>query len=109
MCKGYVLKTRYGVYGARKSFENTPEWEKFKNLENIIEWSDKMTVVKIIEVLGASEKSWDDAVQQALDRTAETISNIVGIDVLGYSASVKNKKIVEYKADVKIAFLVNPE
>ncbi|MBU6996272.1 MAG: dodecin domain-containing protein [Theionarchaea archaeon] len=68
-----------------------------------------MSVVKIIEVMGASEKSWDDAVQRALDRTAETVDNIVGIDVLGYSGSVKNRKIVEYKADVKIAFLVNPE
>lgn len=72
-------------------------------------WSDRMSVVKIIEVMGASEKSWDDAVQRALDRTAETVDNIVGIDVLGYSGSVKNRKIVEYKADVKIAFLVNPE
>ena len=41
-----------------------------------------MSVVKIIELIGSSEKSWEDAVQEAL-REAKTVENIVGIDVLG--------------------------
>lgn len=67
---------------------------------------DTMSVVKIIEVLGTSEKDWNDAIQTALDETAKTVNNIVGIDVIGMSGRVENNKIVEYKADVKVAFVV---
>ncbi|MGC8812250.1 MAG: dodecin family protein [Candidatus Aenigmatarchaeota archaeon] len=65
-----------------------------------------MTVVKIIEVIGTSEKSWEDAVQKALERASKTVRNITGIDVLGLKCVVKNNKIVEYRANMKIAFVV---
>lgn len=65
-----------------------------------------MSIAKVIEVMGSSEKSWEDAVENALKETSKTIENIVGVDIIGYSATVKNNKIVEYKADVKIAFTV---
>jgi hypothetical protein len=65
-----------------------------------------MSVVKIIELIGSSEKSWEDAVQEALREAAKTVENIVGIDVLGCKAKVKDNKIVKYKARVRIAFAV---
>ena len=65
-----------------------------------------MPVVKIIELVGSSENSWEDAVQEALREAAKTVENIVGIDVLGHKAVVKDNKIAKYKAHVKIAFAV---
>ena len=65
-----------------------------------------MTVVKVIEVIGASEKSWEDAVREALERASKTIRNIRGIDVKGLKAVVRENKIVEYRAHLKIAFVV---
>jgi flavin-binding protein dodecin len=65
-----------------------------------------MSIAKVIEVIGESEKSWDDAIQTALDESAKTVNNIVGIDILGMSGKVKGNKIIEYKANVKVAFLV---
>lgn len=65
-----------------------------------------MTVVKIVELIGSSPKSWEDAVQVALKRAAKTVRNIRGIDVLRLKAVVRNNKIVEYRANVKIAFVV---
>lgn len=65
-----------------------------------------MDIVKVIEVIGASEKGWNDAIQTALDEAAKTVNNIVGIDVLGINGKVENNKITEYKANVKVAFLV---
>ena len=62
--------------------------------------------VKILELIGSSEKSWEDAVQEALRDAAKTVRNIVGVDVLGFKADVKNGKIARYKAHVKIAFTV---
>jgi len=67
---------------------------------------DFMTVVKILELVGSSENSWDDAVQEALAEAAKTVKNIVGIDVLGYKAEVENNKIAKYKAHVRVAFTV---
>ena len=65
-----------------------------------------MTVAKIIEIVGASEVSWEDAVKKALERTSKTIRNIKGIDVLGFKAVVRDNKIVEYRAHLKISFVV---
>lgn len=65
-----------------------------------------MSVVKILELVGSSEESWEDAVQEALRQAAKTVENIIGIDVLGYKGEVKDNKIVKFKAHVKIAFIV---
>ncbi len=65
-----------------------------------------MSVIKIIELIGSSEKSWEDAVQEALREASKTVKNIVGLDVLGHKADVRDNKIVKYKAHVKIAFAV---
>ena len=65
-----------------------------------------MSIAKVIEVIGESEKGWDDAIQTALNEAGKTVNNIVGIDILGMSGKVENNKITEYKANVKVAFLV---
>ena len=65
-----------------------------------------MAVVKIIELIGISEKSWENAVQHAIDEAKKTIRNISGVDVIKWTAEVKDGKISNYKANVKIAFLV---
>jgi hypothetical protein len=65
-----------------------------------------MAVIKVIEVIGTSEKSWEDAVQNALARASKTVRNITGIDVLGFKGVVRDNKIVEYRANLKIAFVV---
>ena len=63
-------------------------------------------VVKVIELIGISSKSHEDAVAQAVQRTAKTVKNITGVDILGQTAEVKDGKITEYRANVKIAFVV---
>jgi dodecin len=68
-----------------------------------------MTVVKIIELIGSSPKSWDDATKNALAEAALTIKNIKSVYVKSCKAKVENNKIVEYRALVKIAFIVQRE
>ena len=65
-----------------------------------------MSVVKVIELVGSSDKSWQDAVDNAVRRAAKTVRNIRGVDVLGWTGKVNGDKIVEYRADVKISFVV---
>jgi len=63
-------------------------------------------VVKIVEVLGVSSMSFEDAIQQGVSRASRTVKNITGVDVLGQTAEVKDGKITEYRVDMKLAFVV---
>ncbi len=65
-----------------------------------------MAIVKIIELIGSSSKSWDDAAKNALAEAAKTVKNIKSIYVKKCNAKVEKNKIVEYRAVVKIAFIV---
>ena len=66
-----------------------------------------MTVVKIVELIGNSPNSWEEAAKNAIDEAAKTVRKIKGIDVKRFTAKVKENKIVEYRAVVKIAFVVD--
>jgi flavin-binding protein dodecin len=68
-----------------------------------------MAVVKIIELVGSSTKDWEDATKNALAEAAKTVRNIKSIYVKRCNAKVENNKIVEYRAVVKIAFVVQRE
>lgn len=65
-------------------------------------------VAKVIEIIGSSDKSWDDAAQVALNEATKTIHGITGIEVTNTTAKVDptTGKITEYHSIVKIAFRV---
>ena len=65
-----------------------------------------MAVVKIIEIIGSSPISWEAAAANAVKTAAETVRNIKGVHVKRCTAKVEKDKIVEYRTDVKIAFVV---
>lgn len=64
-------------------------------------------VVKVVELIGQSTDSWDDAVKNAVQRASETLDNITGVEVLNQTADISNGELVEYKVNVKLAFGVN--
>lgn len=67
-----------------------------------------MAVIKIIELVGESSESWEDAVRQAVREASRTVRNISGVEVLNWTGSVAdNGDIADYKADVQIAFRVD--
>jgi flavin-binding protein dodecin len=66
-----------------------------------------MAVVKIIEVVGTSSESWDDAVKNALQGAKETLHGLSGIEVVSQTATVRDGEIEEYRATVKLAFKVD--
>jgi dodecin len=63
-----------------------------------------MAAVKIIELIGTSSKSSDDAVQQALTEARTSLRNIKAVDVV--STGLRGDKLDEWRAHVRIAFLV---
>lgn len=66
-----------------------------------------MTVVKIIELVGESKSSWEDAVQNAVSDASKSVDGITGVEIYNLTANIDSGKIVEYKANVKVAFGVN--
>ncbi len=68
-----------------------------------------MPVVKVLELVGTSNKDWSDAANQAVREASPRVKNIVGVEVLNWTANVKDGAITEYKADVKVAYLDDPQ
>ena len=63
-------------------------------------------VAKIIEIVGSSDKSWQDAAQAALDEAKKTVHGITGVEVGDMTAKVdpSNGNVTEFHTTVKIAF-----
>ncbi|WKN30015.1 dodecin family protein [Porifericola rhodea] len=66
-----------------------------------------MAVTKIIEVIAGSEKSFDDAVRNALTEASKSVKNITSVYVKEMKANVENNQIVSYGVNAKISFTVN--
>lgn len=65
-----------------------------------------MSIVKVIEVLASSTKSWEDAAQIAVKQTAKTVKNIKSVYLKEQTAVVNGENITEYRVNVKISFEV---
>jgi flavin-binding protein dodecin len=63
-----------------------------------------VAVTKIIELVGSSSQSSDDAVQQALGEARQTIRNIKAVDVV--STGLRGENLAEWRAHVRISFLI---
>ena len=61
-------------------------------------------VVRVIEVLAQSEKSWEDAAKNALNEAKKTLRHIRSIYVKEFEAKVENDEITEYRINAKITF-----
>ncbi len=62
--------------------------------------------IKVIEIIGISSKSFDDAVIQGLTKASKSVKGISGIEVTKHMASVEDGKIKQYKVNMKLAFPV---
>lgn len=63
-------------------------------------------VLKVIEIMAESPKSWEDAATQAVTRASKTLKGIRSIYIKSFEAKVENAKITQYRIDGKISFLL---
>ena len=63
-------------------------------------------MVKVIEVLAQSETSWEDAARVALDEASKTLRGIQSIYIKEMQAVVEDNRIVQYRVNAKISFLI---
>lgn len=67
-----------------------------------------MPVMKVIEVLAQSDKSWEDAAQQALKEASRSVRNIKSLYVENMQAIVNDGRL-GYRLDAKITFEVDAQ
>ncbi len=66
-----------------------------------------MAILKVIEILADSDKSWEDATCQALKKASKSVKNIRSAYVQSQSVTVKgNGKVDKYRVNVKVTFEV---
>jgi flavin-binding protein dodecin len=63
-----------------------------------------MAVLKVIELLASSDKSWEDAIRNAIKTAGKTVRGIRSVYVKEQSAKVKENEVVEFRVIVKISF-----
>lgn len=66
-----------------------------------------MAVLKVIEILASSTKSWEDAASQAVAEASKTLTDITSVYVQEQSATVKDGKIEEFRLNLKVTFRLN--
>jgi len=65
-----------------------------------------MSVHKVIEVLANSNKSWEDAAQQAINEASKSVRNIESVYIQDFMVKCTDNKINEYRVNAKITFKV---
>lgn len=65
-----------------------------------------MAILKVIEILANSDKSWEDATKKAVKDASKSVKNIRSVYVQEQSASVNDGEITEFRVNVKITFEV---
>lgn len=65
------------------------------------------SLVKVIEVLAESPKSWEDAATIAVSKACETVHGIKSIYIKDFQGIVENDKIVNFRITAKLSFVVD--
>ena len=65
-----------------------------------------MAVARVTEIIASSKKSFDDAVSSGVARAVKTLKNVEGAWVQDQKVQIKNGKIVEYRVNLKVTFIL---
>jgi flavin-binding protein dodecin len=66
-----------------------------------------MAVAKVSEITAESNVSFEDAIQQGIDRASKTIRGIRGAWVKEQKVRVENGKVTSYRVDMKVTFVLD--
>ncbi|HXQ21807.1 MAG TPA: dodecin family protein [Candidatus Acidoferrales bacterium] len=65
-----------------------------------------MAVARVTEIRASSPEGFQEAVLEGIKRAAKTLRGITGLEVLSKRVKVESGKIVEYRVDMKIVFVL---
>lgn len=62
------------------------------------------SIYKIIELVGSSDKSWEDAAKKAVERAAMTLEDLRIAEVVAMDMKIEQGKVTAYRTKVKVSF-----
>lgn len=65
-----------------------------------------MSVLKVLEIMSSSEKSWEDATQKGIKKVSKTVKNVKSAWIKEQSVTVKDGGVTEYRVTMKLSFEV---
>ena len=65
-----------------------------------------MSVARVTELIAASKKSFEDAIQVGVSRAVKTLKNVEGVWVANQKCVIKDGKIFEYRVNLKVTFVL---
>ena len=68
-----------------------------------------MSVLKVVEILGNSTVSFEDAVKNVVKEASKTINNIKSVYVQDMQVTVNDNAIAEYRVTTKVCFGIKEE
>ena len=66
-----------------------------------------MSMVKVVEIIAESKKSWSDAADNAVKEASKSIRNIKSLYVQDMQAVVEDGKIARYRVNAKVSFVID--
>jgi dodecin len=66
-----------------------------------------MPVAKVTELSATSEKSFEDAIQQGIDRATKTLRNVKGAWIKEMRVAIDNNKVTEYQVNMQVTFVLD--
>ena len=62
------------------------------------------SVYKVIEIIGTSENSWDDAAKNAVERASKTLEDLRIAEVTAQDLKIENGKVVAFRTKISLSF-----
>ena len=62
------------------------------------------SIYKVIELIGTSEKSWEEAAKKAVEKAATTLEELRIAEVVDMDMKIEQGKVVAYRTKVKVSF-----
>ena len=63
-----------------------------------------MSIYKVIELIGSSETSWEDAAKSAIERAALTLEDLRVGEILEQDVKIEEGKVVAYRVKLRLSF-----
>jgi flavin-binding protein dodecin len=63
-----------------------------------------MSVYKIVELIGTSEKSWEDAAKMAVETASKSLRDLRVAEIGELDMKIEDGKVTAYRARVKLSF-----
>lgn len=67
------------------------------------------SVYSIIELVGVSSKSWEDAAKNAIDTAGQTLKDLRVAEVVKLDLTVEDGKVINYRARLNLSFKYHEE